>query len=564
MKERYIALMDNVIRAYSRERIQSYVARVEKEGLQEHGFPRLTATLGILIAHGRQQEWKESFVHMMDLCCEQIPYAVEKAQKAVGNEFSVKEIVLCLIALEEQKTYPPAKLAYWRRLLGEICPLSCYTVIAQNTTDRIGNWTAYGAASEQLRVYAGIGQENEFIDRQIGSQLLSFDENGMYRDPNEPMVYDITTRLQLSTAVYFGYRGKYYEQLDAALKKGGECSLLMQSVTGEIPYGGRSNQFWHNDAVQAAVMEFEAFRYQRMGNEKMAEACKAAAELVLGLLEKNLGRQELYHIKNQYPQDSFYGCEEYAYFDKYMVTCASFLYLAYCFADDGIKSSSCPAQCGSHVFTTTQFFHKTMLKCGTYFAEYDSNADFHYDANGLGRIQRYGAPSAICISVPFAKNPLYWLDQENPIPLCICWGKIMEEKWHFSGEEGSIYQLLESRSEKKECFVKWKSILQSGEEAIETCRVRGDGVQLQYQTTGKFYMTLPAFFFDGKQETRIEQQEKQLSIQYEGYVCRYEVPEGRVKDSKIVMANRNGHYKLYLAEGTDTLECRITIEKVGT
>ena len=236
MKERYIALMDNVIRAYSRERIQSYVARVEKEGLQEHGFPRLTATLGILIAHGRQQEWKESFVHMMDLCCEQIPYAVEKAQKAVGNEFSVKEIVLCLIALEEQKTYPPAKLAYWRRLLGEICPLSCYTVIAQNTTDRIGNWTAYGAASEQLRVYAGIGQENEFIDRQIGSQLLSFDENGMYRDPNEPMVYDITTRLQLSTAVYFGYRGKYYEQLDAALKKGGECSLLMQSVTGEIPY----------------------------------------------------------------------------------------------------------------------------------------------------------------------------------------------------------------------------------------------------------------------------------------------------------------------------------------
>ena len=311
-------------------------------------------------------------------------------------------------------------------------------------------------------------------------------------------------------------------------------------------------------------MEFEAFRYQSMGNEKMAEACKAAAELVLGLLEKNLGRQELYHIKNQYPQDSFYGCEEYAYFDKYMVTCASFLYLAYCFADDGIKSSSCPAQCGSHVFTTTQFFHKTMLKCGTYFAEYDSNADFHYDANGLGRIQRYGAPSAICISVPFAKNPLYRLDQENPIPLCICWGKIMEEKWHFSSEEGSIYQLLENRSEKKECFVKWKSILQSGEEAIETCRVRGDGVQLQYQTTGKFYMTLPALFFDGKQETRIEQQEKQLSIQYEGYVCRYEVPEGRVKDSKIVMANRNGHYKLYLAEGTDALECRITIEKVGT
>ena len=42
-----------------------------------------------------------------------------------------------------------------------------------------------------------------------------------------------------------------------------------------------------------------------------------------------------------------------------------------------------------------------MLKFGEYFAEYDTNADFHYDANGLGRIHRLGAPSAICLSVPF-------------------------------------------------------------------------------------------------------------------------------------------------------------------
>ena len=28
------------------------------------------------------------------------------------------------------------------------------------------------------------------------NQLFSFDDNGMYRDPNEPMVYDFVTRLR--------------------------------------------------------------------------------------------------------------------------------------------------------------------------------------------------------------------------------------------------------------------------------------------------------------------------------------------------------------------------------
>ena len=49
MKERYIALMERTLSAYTDDHIREYFARVQAEGLTEHGFPRLTANIGILL-----------------------------------------------------------------------------------------------------------------------------------------------------------------------------------------------------------------------------------------------------------------------------------------------------------------------------------------------------------------------------------------------------------------------------------------------------------------------------------------------------------------------------------
>ena len=51
MKECYIRSMEKVLEAYSFKDIQDYVADIEHKGICEHGFPRLTANIGILIAH---------------------------------------------------------------------------------------------------------------------------------------------------------------------------------------------------------------------------------------------------------------------------------------------------------------------------------------------------------------------------------------------------------------------------------------------------------------------------------------------------------------------------------
>ena len=89
MKERYISLMAKTLSAYSDEHIHAYFDRVKREGLTEHGFPRLTANLGILITHGVRTDLLPLFVEMMDFCCQTIP------RVKAANDFTVKEIIFC-------------------------------------------------------------------------------------------------------------------------------------------------------------------------------------------------------------------------------------------------------------------------------------------------------------------------------------------------------------------------------------------------------------------------------------------------------------------------------------
>ena len=53
MKEQYIELMEKALSAYTDEHILRYLDDVKTNGLTEHGFPRVTANIGILIAHGK-------------------------------------------------------------------------------------------------------------------------------------------------------------------------------------------------------------------------------------------------------------------------------------------------------------------------------------------------------------------------------------------------------------------------------------------------------------------------------------------------------------------------------
>ena len=559
MKEKYIDLMEKVFCAYNDEKIDSHIQKTKKEGLTEHGFPRLTSNLGILIAHGRKTYLKDRFIEMMNLCCSEIPTALERNGSNVGNDFSVKEIVFCLLEIEKAKVLDKTITDIWRNELKKIVPIKTYSVISPVPPQRTGNWAAFGAASEQVRKYAGIGCEDAFIENQIKSQLFSFDENGMYRDPGEPMVYDFVTRLQLAVVLHFGYNGKSFCELENNLLKSADITLMMQSVSGEIPFGGRSNQFLHNEAFFAALCEFYASLFKRKGDIKKAVSFKNAAAKALDDLIFWLNNNTVSHIKNYYDKESKYGCEKYAYFDKYMVTTGSWLYLAYLFCDNkGVAEFDEKRK--NYICETSPFFHKIFGRFNDYFIEIDTNADVHYDCSGLGRIHKKGAPSAICLSVPFAKTPNYYIDTDNATNYSISGGVKTENGFLYGFDEGVKYEITDKKVTDEFALIKFECKKDGLFLFAQSVIVSYGGVEIVVEGKNELEIAFPVFYFDGKEKTNIISNKNSVNVNYKNYMCEF-LTDNEITDKKKIIANRNGYYKAFSVSGTDRICLKVILKE---
>lgn len=556
-KQMYIELMDLVLSAYKEEKIRTYIREVEEKGIWEHGFARLTANIGILIAHGKRNEYKEVFHQMMDICCREIPTALFRNGNQVGNDFSVKEIIFCLLEVEKSRVFAEEVTQGWRASLSLLIPHEVYSVIAPMPPVRIMNWAAFGAASEQLRIFAGLGNERGFVENQVKSQLFSFDENGMYRDyPDEAIVYDFVTRLQLAIALRFGYDGESREILEKNLMKASEITLEMQSVTGEIPFGGRSSQFLHNETMYAALFEFYAGFYKAKGDLKKAGEFKCAARLAIEAVIPWLQEEKIRHIKNYYDCESMYGCEKYAYFDKYMITAGSMLYFAYVMADDTIAEVDCPAINKNYICETSPYFHKVMCKYKDYFVEIDTKADEHYDSSGIGRIHKRKVPSALMLSVPFSKKPNYMIDIENPSCLSVCAGIKTEDGIELTCGSGTEYKLMEKCVGENTVKVTFECKTSNGLALYETIILSEDGVEIHAEGKGEVVIVFPVFFFDGEIYTQIEVSQNNISICYHDYTCIY-FSNGVICDEGGIYANRNGHYKAFTTRDTERVSLKI-------
>jgi len=558
MKEKYIELMESTLFAYTDAHIQRYFNEVKKNGLTEHGFPRLTANIGILIAHGRRHDLLPLFIEMMEFCCKTIPNV------KAANDFSVREIVCCLLEIEKNKIIPVEDTKRWRDYLATIEPTCCYNKFAKTPTDTVRNWALFTAVSEYFRLDAGIGGSLDFIELQLQQQLQWMDENGMYRDNakcdiHQPFVYDLVARGLFTMLLNRGYRGKYYREIDTHLKKAALLMLRMQSPNGELPFGGRSNQFLHNEPWMVTVFEYEAKRYAHEGNSALAATFKAAAARALAVTEHWLSKNPIRHIKNRFPTETGYGCEAYAYFDKYMITVASFLYTAYLTCDDSIVFEQTP-DLEPQIAIPSEHFHKLFLKSGGYGLEFDLNADPRHDANGLGRIHRTEAPSPICISCPCPTNPVYTVDIDSPFAFSMCSAVYEGGSWRLGSDETAKYGIVKSGTNERSASATLLCKFTEDRTVTEHYTVNEHGVSIKIEGDGEIGYTLPAFCFDGERSPTILAGEHSLTVAYEGWVCRY-TTNGKIKDLQRTAANRNGHYRAFLATAETQLDVKVDIDK---
>ena len=562
-KQIYIEIMDRAFRSYTPEQITDYYNRVKQEGLTEHGFPRLASNLGILICHGRHKELLPQFIDLMDLCCEQMP------KVHAANDFSVREVVTCLLAVEKAGIVDDAKLEEWKSAIAGLDPWKCYDCIAKKPDQIIGNWTLFNAVSEYARVWGGfvkLEDVEEYMELQLATQIRPIDEFGMYMDGMHqpykeyvyPIVYDYVPRMLFAFLINFGYEGKHRDEIVEALEKSADLTLKMQSVTGEIPFGGRSAQFMHNECTESALLEFYASYFAKKGDHSKAgefkRAARHAAESVLYWFDSAPQK----HVKNRYSIESKIGCEAYAYFDKYMITAASMAYLAYLYADDSVEEAdSCPAIRGGYVAQTSDKFHKYFLNEGGYFVEIETDSDKHYEGSGMGRIQKLGAPPQICLSSGFADHPSYCTDGNNGHSLSLCSSVIRDEQAYL-GSNG-VYTVDRFESLEAVCIAEMTCKI--GEVTIaESIKVSKDGVTLTARAEGETVaVEIPAFEFDGIDGTDIDVNEHKVTVKYKNAVCSYET-DGSISDLGETICNRNGRYHRFRAIGKDNVTVKITIE----
>lgn len=540
----YLDLAEAAVRAYDAARLERYLDDADRNGVHEHGFPRLTANLGTLLAAGRMAEHRALFKRMMDICCRD---AKKGPMEKEGNEFSVKELVAVLLAVEKAELFGKDVTEAWRRDITAIDAWRCYRVKPKVGAKKAYNWCVFGCASEQMRLAAGLGGDPEFVERYVTDQMRWFDENGMWRDPNEPIVYDLVTRLQFAIILNAGYQGPSRAALEAHLDRAAEPTLAMQSASGEIPYCGRSNQFLHNDTLYAALCEWYAVRYRARGDVRQAARFKAAARRCVDGMRYWLSQKPVRHVKNRYPtgdgtRGSGIGCEAYAYFDKYMITMGSWAVLAASWADE--TPLPAVAEPTASAFVTSPQFHFVCLKAGDYSVQFDYKANRHYDANGLGRFHRRGAPPPLALSTPCSPQPKYRTEMTNETALA------------FIPLAKGPLEFVEAAATNGTAWAVWK---RGGLDW--RCRLTSDGLTSEVKGAGELKVQIPVFAFDGERETVVSPAGRLIEVWYRGWLCTYRT-NGRFIDTGKTCCNRNGRYRAFQARGKGRLEVTVTITRV--
>lgn len=549
---------------------------VTVDGLQDklQAYSRILSSMAVLVDYGATQDitafattynttlfadynqFKSLFATLMQTGCEA---AVCYAGKDNLN-FAVKEIVIAYYLTHEY--FDEATVASWDACLTQIQPTTDFYTHANDASNR----NAYLMGGEQLRLWLGLADQEavtSLIDTSLAAQMSHFDANGMYRDnygqANEidPILYDLTTRVQLQLVLGFGYTGEYADELDAVLTDGGMMTLFMTSANGELPYGGRSNQYLFNAALISANCEYEASRYAAAGDLKTAGAFKRNAHLAIGSISDYLAANK--HVMNYYA-DSTVGTDSYGSYDKYMVTMSSFLSIAYLFADDTIAEAVTPAETGGYVVETSDYFNAVMATVGDYSIQILTDADDHYDSVGLGRIQKKGVYSALGLSTPCTSEPVYTTPADaNLIDMSL--GAV----WYVDGVRFSLAQMhslthkLEIVSETEdrvEFVITYEGAELVGVKAVQEHYVlTKDGLtvttQLMGVQTGGMQYTVPLLAYNGSAETVRIVTDNGFTVTLNGQA--YQV----VSDAKSVSCedtqyfNRNGEYCMGILESTD-------------
>lgn len=413
--ESYLDLAECIVREAARHWFQpdgTYRDPYENSDRWQGGTAaRFACPAAILVRRRGRREWLPLLVRVLDRLATQV--AAGAGSPGAGFPPGVIDLMakeMLVAVLELRGLVDTAHWQRWREALRQFRPETAYTGSAKERRgDRLTNYEIYAAVAEWLRRDLGADAGREWPDHFLAASLPLFTGNGMYQDPNDPMLYDLSVRQNLGELLHYGYDGDLQPTLSELLRRAGLCTLLMQSPLGWAPYGGRSNLFVHNEAMQAYVCETEAKRWSGLGRPGLAAAFRGAAQRSLAAIRPFTEACSPPHaMKNRFSPATKVGRDSgYGEYGVYSLLAASLLARTYLVADGGILAGTTwPGQRGA-VLNLYPEFHRLFANCGDTQVAMDTQAQAGQDATGIGRIHRLGVPSCLGLSLSVAAAPRY-------------------------------------------------------------------------------------------------------------------------------------------------------------
>lgn len=539
--------------------------------------PRFASSAAVLIHFGRCYDLLDHTCRVMERCCRLLATGGSKDK---SPDFWMRELItadLCLDGIA-----PPARQAAWRDDLRRVDPEQTYRFVDPTHGEKMAgfhNWAVYSSGGEALRELAGLVPASksflcgsDFFATYMRPQLARMTDEGMYRDPNNPITYDITTRLQIAVPLAFGLQSPLREPYVELLRRGGLTGLLFCSSDGYVPFGGRSSQFHFQEAMQSALCELEAQRYAR-SDPRLAGAFKRQAHLgALAIRRWIVGNEQIRHIKNGFPPHSQHGIDSYGQYSVYTLLTASFLGLAAIFADDAIEEAPAPAEIGGVAFRLAADFHKVFASTSGVSIEIDTAADLHHDATGLGRILLAGKPMEMILAMPMSRQPSYRLAPEERSASHDCasgpaW-RVADAELILAGlSEGltSTMAVHEATRETVHLSVRYAHE-QSGSSVRESYRLAAGTlrciteVEVDNAPAEGLCYRLPLLETDGEVRSELTLSAGRLQGSYRGsaYTVEWDAAQIDAAWEEESVCNRNGRYRvLRLSSTTDRIELAI-------
>ena len=313
------------------------------------------------------------------------------------------------VAFRELRSHvDPAQHARWQASLTDIEPGNVYTGTGKlRGGHRLTNYEIYASVGEWLRHCHGQTPDTQWLETMLAASQPLFTGLGMYRDPNDPMTYDLSVRQNLSELLHYGYNGDHAEIVQGQLARAGLATLQMVSPLGYAPYGGRSNHFVHNEAMLTYICEFEARRWRPRDPAKAASfraVARRALEMVTGFVDLDPPR----NLKSRFPPSTKFGRDTgYGEYGVYSLLAASLLARTFLVADEAIPVADAWPDGTGTVLHLDPAFHRLFATVGDTFVQLDTQGQPGHDATGVGRFHRLGVPAPLGGSLSIAAQPKY-------------------------------------------------------------------------------------------------------------------------------------------------------------